>query len=145
MPQRGRAGSSIREEDDRGGDGTGEEKVPRGGMQCLSRTRVRSRTVSTSCTRAGSQLQRMQRRSSRCSRKQPGESKVAEALKDTGEVHYDAIDRAIEAENVFIREYEGIVMRHFGITPEIFEKPPPTIDQGSTGGDDAHLLRSTKG
>ena len=21
-------------------------------------------------------------------------------------------------------------MRHFGITPEIFEKPPPTIDQG---------------
>ena len=63
-------------------------------------------------------------------RKQPGESKVAEALKDTGEVHYDAIDRAIETENVFIREYEGIVMRHFGITPEIFEKPPPTIDQG---------------
>ena len=61
----------------------------------------------------------------------PGESRVAEALRRSEkEISWENIDDAISAENAYMREFEAMVMEHFGITPEIFKKPPPTIDQG---------------
>jgi hypothetical protein len=66
----------------------------------------------------------------RC-RMQPGESKASEALRRSGkEISWENIDEVISAENTYIREFEAVVMEHFGITPEIFDNPPPTIDQG---------------
>jgi hypothetical protein len=64
-------------------------------------------------------------------RMQPGESKASEALRRSGkEISWENIDEVISAENTYIREFEAVVMEHFGITPEIFDNPPPTIDQG---------------